>query len=391
VHARELTNITIYRLTPKNYTGVTNMDTGDAAGDVMFGLNQLLLPQLCPANPDFTWCANRQYLSDGTAKMVYTEFVVEADARMGDYNACNPSSKTGIFECQTWSANAGTPRACAAGFEMFHEDCLNGTVLESFETKTCSVSEAEGACCAACTKAGAHCGGWNLMPKSNKGTYTCQVLAADDNLKEWSGAQATVGCKAANADPNSYACWYADPHYNTSFAGDCDPEKCTCDAISNRTVGYEPHAMCWNHKQQLKAGFAGLQLAEHHSKWFGYVGELGCLMDGNWYSTQKAGQCSGKVVDVNCWWRLAETHRTVNSTCVDDRIVAAVQKRRPECWEVCPQPTNRSSACYLSCLFETMLGNATQGLKPMTKIELVEPFVTAFRAPVHEGGCPAVH
>ena len=43
-----LLNLTIYRVTPINYTGVTNMDTGDAAGDVMFGLNQLLLPQLCP-------------------------------------------------------------------------------------------------------------------------------------------------------------------------------------------------------------------------------------------------------------------------------------------------------------------------------------------------------
>ena len=48
-------NVTVYRLTPINYTGVTNMDTGDAAGDVMFGLNQLLLPQLCPLEPDFTW------------------------------------------------------------------------------------------------------------------------------------------------------------------------------------------------------------------------------------------------------------------------------------------------------------------------------------------------
>merc|ERR1712166_1739903 len=61
--AKPLQNISIYRLTPINYTGVTNMDTGDAAGDVMFGLNQMLLPQLCPMEPDFTWCANRQYLS----------------------------------------------------------------------------------------------------------------------------------------------------------------------------------------------------------------------------------------------------------------------------------------------------------------------------------------
>jgi hypothetical protein len=30
-------NLTVYRITPQNYTGVRNMDTGDAAGDVFFG------------------------------------------------------------------------------------------------------------------------------------------------------------------------------------------------------------------------------------------------------------------------------------------------------------------------------------------------------------------
>ena len=29
--------------------------------------------------------------------MVYTEFVVETDERFGEYNACNPDNKTGIF------------------------------------------------------------------------------------------------------------------------------------------------------------------------------------------------------------------------------------------------------------------------------------------------------
>jgi hypothetical protein len=31
-------NFTTYRVTPITYPGVTNMDSGDAAGDVMFGL-----------------------------------------------------------------------------------------------------------------------------------------------------------------------------------------------------------------------------------------------------------------------------------------------------------------------------------------------------------------
>lgn len=41
-------NLTMYRVTPVGYAGLTNMDSGNAAGDVYFGISQLLLPQICP-------------------------------------------------------------------------------------------------------------------------------------------------------------------------------------------------------------------------------------------------------------------------------------------------------------------------------------------------------
>ena len=40
-------NLTVYRITPITDKGVTNMNTADAAGDVYFGLSQLLLPYMC--------------------------------------------------------------------------------------------------------------------------------------------------------------------------------------------------------------------------------------------------------------------------------------------------------------------------------------------------------
>ena len=124
------------------------------------------------------WCQNRDVLSGSNNTMVYTEFTVEADARFGDYNvrecnkeengkepqdlhasakcvplkqtrvhtqkACNPDNKTGIFSCSSWgSAPADLPRECAAGFDLEHEDCLNGTVLARMETD-------QGSCCSAC-------------------------------------------------------------------------------------------------------------------------------------------------------------------------------------------------------------------------------------------------
>ena len=58
----------------------TNMDSADAAGDIAFGLSQLLLPFIC-FNPmmehSFVWCQNRKWLtnsSDSTRQMVYRRF-----------------------------------------------------------------------------------------------------------------------------------------------------------------------------------------------------------------------------------------------------------------------------------------------------------------------------
>jgi hypothetical protein len=46
-------NLTVYRITPRNYTGLTNFDSGDAAGDAYFGLYEFALPVICdPASPD---------------------------------------------------------------------------------------------------------------------------------------------------------------------------------------------------------------------------------------------------------------------------------------------------------------------------------------------------
>ena len=54
-----------------------------------FGISQLLLPQICAANPSFLWCQNRKTLSDGKHWMVYTEYDVEVEI-FGEYLPCNP-------------------------------------------------------------------------------------------------------------------------------------------------------------------------------------------------------------------------------------------------------------------------------------------------------------
>ena len=81
------TNITVYRITPIQDRGVTNMNTADAAGDVYFGFSQLLLPYMCAAGGHGTWCNNRKWLSGGTAWMVYRKFILEVKRPFG---TCKP-------------------------------------------------------------------------------------------------------------------------------------------------------------------------------------------------------------------------------------------------------------------------------------------------------------
>ena len=42
--APKTTNLTVYRVTPHNYSGLANMNSGDAAGDAYFALYELTFP-----------------------------------------------------------------------------------------------------------------------------------------------------------------------------------------------------------------------------------------------------------------------------------------------------------------------------------------------------------
>mmetsp|Transcript_71397 Transcript_71397/g.99158 ORF Transcript_71397/g.99158 Transcript_71397/m.99158 type:complete len:240 (-) Transcript_71397:6-725(-) len=129
------------------------------------------------------------------------------------------------------------------------------------------------------------------------------------------------------------------------------------------------------------------------SKWEDYIDGLACHMHGTWYSTTSTGQCKGKELTPDCWWYIDSEIRTINASCADDRVIEKVQSKRPECWKSCPdgQGKNVSSACYLDCLFETILGNSTSGVPSMNASLLVDAFSGAFTKPVGEGGCQAVH
>eukprot|EP01052_Picozoa_sp_SAG31_P012874 SAG31_NODE_762_length_12275_cov_14.077119_9_plen_710_part_00 len=119
-----------------------------------------------------------------------------------------------------------------------------------------------------------------------------------------------------------------------------------------------------------------------------WMRDLACLMDGNWYSSQAAGQCKDEA-DTDCWWRLASPEngeRVVNASCVDDRVQSSLRQKNEACWNACAQPDNATALCAVSCLFETMIGDPTTGRAALTKEEVVAPFEAAFDEP-SQGGC----
>jgi len=232
---------TVYRTTPINYTGLTNMDSGDAHGDVYFGLAQLVLPPLCKIYPGFLWCQNRKFLSDGAAHMVYTEFVIEARPAYGDYQPCNPDQKTGIFACDMGggsSSPAPPPQCNANGNMAYMEDGLNGTIYRTLQA-------AEGECCTACSNERGKCHGWSMpMP----GSSICHLL--QEPLVQWDDALKNHGVRSGEHVQGggsgwSHPCWYADPEYNTTaaFVAACDRAKCSCDAIERLSLRREQSAM----------------------------------------------------------------------------------------------------------------------------------------------------
>ena len=384
-------NVTIYRVTPRGYKGVTNMDTADVPGDILFGMSQLLLPVLCADDSSFLWCENRAYLSGGRAKMVYSEFVVSTKPLYGNYAACNPCTRhahgqnddtpvcpkgveNGTFMCTSFDKPpAKLAPQCAVGYELWHDDCVNGTVYKTL------AHASDGECCAACTS-DPQCEAWTKH--GGFGSPVCQLMRHPITYFEIARTS-DKKCQSAIRDPGASVCWYSDPTINKTFAPYCSHGECACKAVETLAMGREQNAMCHHHRHQLSSGGAGVGGWMPTSRWAQYIFDFSCKMLGTWYSTQEPGMCRGPD-DKNCFWELIDTRRTVNATCVDNTVVETVVRHRPACFGACPQPHNNTSPCVLDCLFQTMLGNTTTGIEPMPVAALNAAFESAFKP----GACP---
>mmetsp|Transcript_9027 Transcript_9027/g.27321 ORF Transcript_9027/g.27321 Transcript_9027/m.27321 type:complete len:309 (-) Transcript_9027:218-1144(-) len=100
-------DLTVYRMTPYNVSGILQHDTGDAAGDMGFLLAKFLRDSRCSPPYDTHEC----FLDDHT---IVGAFNVSFDSQYGPYLKCNPTSFTPggeYLNMSDWTCAYGYPGA----------------------------------------------------------------------------------------------------------------------------------------------------------------------------------------------------------------------------------------------------------------------------------------
>ena len=55
-------------------------------------------------------------------------------------------------------------------------------------------------------------------------------------------------------------------------------------------------------------------------------------------------------VPAPCTWRIVSVDTVRSRRCVMDHVIKPVIKRNSSCFDACPQPTDRTSDCWITCV-----------------------------------------
>ena len=288
----------------------------------------------CLKTPDAPQCkAVAQFKGDSPDNTdVITEVIVEFDGNWGPYRYCNPLNTSdplhGGWDCSA-AIDLSPPTVsakCKANFST-----IGGYAFDLTGVATSGLTTEE--CCAAALQAPSPPGilpFWSWYPNQ-----TCAIGAptqANESVVQITGA--ALG-------------------YDKKYA----PKHCDC-----------PRAQAQAGRENLTAVFSGSSAAA------GAKYPVG----GEWDSTPAAGECAPGHVpgdSSGCAWRLVETTKIVNASCMYRTLDTAVEALTPACFAACAQPSNVTSACYLGC-FNTAVTHASVA-------QLLAPWSAAFA-----GACP---
>ena len=112
-------NMTVYRITPANVTGLLNKNSADAPGDISFVISKKNLTQQCLHAPQSIGCQTDQEGLD-----LYGEHRVEVDGLWGPYQLCNPALG---WDTSTWWCGPECFQPTEAGCNKPFRPPVNGT------------------------------------------------------------------------------------------------------------------------------------------------------------------------------------------------------------------------------------------------------------------------
>mmetsp|Transcript_36075 Transcript_36075/g.103813 ORF Transcript_36075/g.103813 Transcript_36075/m.103813 type:complete len:460 (-) Transcript_36075:108-1487(-) len=371
-------NITLYRLTPANVTGIRNKNTGDPNGDVGYWLGKKNTSLMCAQEPSAFGCF-------GTDQMIYGRFTVEVDGEWGSYTECNPLQLGGDdpllkpawkdsrrFVCGT-SCLLPTEDGCHSFDPSPYKngssggwgpECrCDGTSRELRAVARVApefLREPDGQGIVPASW-GAQCeAGYRALPRG-----WCLHGRAYEEVKGWSLESAlSLACDACRVNPNCTGWTTWDDRTVKLFQGRMWPFPGRC-----RSAGAELGP--WNKQKS----------------WFG-VGKLG----GHWFTTPVGGECpKGKPLGhAGCTWReVASVYK--NATCVDGRVDRSVEAWGAACFRRCPSPLNRTSDCYMDCYRDVIMGNAATNITRIPSDRILRPWIRAFSEEhPRRGGCPVI-
>lgn len=104
-----------------------------------------------------------------------------------------------------------------------------------------------------------------------------------------------------------------------------------------------------------------------------------------WFSTPQRGECVGEARPGDrseCTWR-AKLKKVVAAEKVDNAVAQLVQTHNPERFQRC-DTDDRGSYCWSSAFFDTITGNNSQGVPPLTPAVLSSAWRRAFESAVDE-------
>eukprot|EP01063_Lacrimia_lanifica_P027407 TRINITY_DN3844_c1_g2_i1.p1 TRINITY_DN3844_c1_g2~~TRINITY_DN3844_c1_g2_i1.p1 ORF type:complete len:267 (+),score=87.62 TRINITY_DN3844_c1_g2_i1:67-867(+) len=204
---------------------------------------------------------------------------------------------------------------------------------------------------------------WRKSCRDDPTGRFCQCeVTCDDNVYTLYTVEALTGIDHAYARCNAGTNNLTDPQYRCEGG---DPFHVGYSNISTRYPNVSaachqagppyPEECSWKYMSSKKTG-------------------------GAWYSHPAAGNCA--THPGRCSWRILQTLKIVNETCVNDNVVALFERRNAGCFAQCT-PYDPASDCYLQCFFDTLRRGE------VSAPELHGIFAAAFASDdPAAGGCP---